>query len=56
MQREKQPAPDAILDGTFTEADVEQLRPRDHAVLAVRQRGDFPIGSSVRLTPYFGAK
>jgi hypothetical protein len=36
----KAPSTQTTLDCAKTEADSEQLRPRNHAVLAVRQGGD----------------
>ena len=56
MDGMKQPARDAVLDRALTEPEVEQLRPSDHAVLAVGQDGQLAIRSRYRFAPYLGAE
>ena len=52
-QRMKTTASQPMVDRPATDARIEELRPRDHAMLALRQRRDEPIDATrVKLTPY----
>ena len=49
----KAPASQPMVDRAATDARIEELRPRHHAMLALRQRRDEPIDATrVKLTPY----
>jgi hypothetical protein len=48
----QQPACDAVLDRALTEPETHQLRPSDHAMLALRERGDHRVAPRLQLPMY----